>query len=683
MCDSRHILVVDDDAVSLHIFQKVLGKQYDIKLAHNGEEAISILKEQDGKFSAMIIDLYMPVMDGYSLIDEISNHDEWKNIPVIVVTSETSLESDEKVVNRGISNIVYKPINARIFKKQLENIINTNQRQSEYMKEQHLMRSLYSNTTNGFMCKYSFDSGKFIIRDINNGFFKENLNIAFKKYPFDFKGIVLAEDLEKISKFFECLDEKSDCQTTQVRFCQDGIHFRWYRISLIIEKDQSGMLKHIHMLFMDIEEQVELNNKLTFMATSDLLTHIPNMRTFAEKVYNMLQEYKNEEFLMITLDISQFSMVNKLFSSQEGDKLLKFLAMRIQEQAENYQKSVYCRMTSDIFYVCISKNEDVYNFMDKLQKDFSRYPLKFDLNLKFGIYHIKDNKEPVESMLEHSSYARFESKKNHQIRYRFYDDNLQKQEYFETMVLYEMEGAVKNKEFEVFLQPKYSISNNQIIGSEALVRWKHSQKGYLSPGIFIPIFERNGFITELDYYVNDEVCKMIQGWIKEGKEVYPVSVNVSRYNLYDSELLQRIESLVEKYQVPTNLIEFEITESAFVNERENLSVFTHKLREKGFRVLIDDFGSGYSALNSLKDMEIDVLKIDMQFLPIDSTDVKATTILKAVVEMANNLNLDTIVEGVETMEQVNLLKSLKCDKVQGYYFDKPMTVKAYREKFLE
>ena len=226
------------------------------------------------------------------------------------------------------------------------------------------------------------------------------------------------------------------------------------------------------------------------------------------------------------------------------------------------------------------------------------------------------------------------------------------------------------------------MDTGKIIGSEALVRWIHPSQGIISPGEFIPVFEKNGFISELDAFVLRKTCQMIRKWLDDGKKVYPVSVNVSRTDLYNPNLLEQIQECVERFDVPHELIAFELTESAFVSDNMQLYNLAKLLQENHFNVMMDDFGSGYSSLNSLREIPVDVLKIDLKFLPPSTDDKRGNVILQSIVEMANQLGLEVVVEGVETIEQAEFLLSIGCRNAQGYYFYRPMPVSEY-ERCLE
>lgn len=251
-----------------------------------------------------------------------------------------------------------------------------------------------------------------------------------------------------------------------------------------------------------------------------------------------------------------------------------------------------------------------------------------------------------------------------------YDDSLRKNLLRERQILDEMENALTSHQFEVYYQPKYDIYSDTVSGAEALIRWNHPEMGFLSPGEFIPIFERNGFITRLDFYVWEEVCRAISEWKKQGWKVVPVSVNISRMDFGISDLAERITMLAEKYQIERELLHLEITESVYTDEPQYIIQTVKVLRDNGFKIEMDDFGSGYSSLNMLSKLSIDVLKLDMKF--IQKSEENQKNILGFVISLAKWMNLATVAEGVETQEQVERLKSFGCDYVQGYFFAKPM-----------
>ena len=282
-------------------------------------------------------------------------------------------------------------------------------------------------------------------------------------------------------------------------------------------------------------------------------------------------------------------------------------------------------------------------------------------------------------MYDRANLAAKHCKGNYIRNYAFYTRQMSQEIEKEQRIVNSMKSALENHEFVVYYQPKYGLSDNQIAGAEALVRWKHPERGMISPGEFIPVFERNGFITKLDYYVWEQTCIQLRRWLDEGKQPLPISVNLSRISLYNKEVVEVICDLVDKYQIPRSLFQVELTESAYNTNPKAVQEMMQRLREEGFYILMDDFGSGYSSLNVLKDIVVDVLKMDMKFFSGDDKEGRGENIMAAVIRMAKWLNMPVVAEGVERIEQVEFLRSIGCEYVQGYYFAKPMPVEEYEK----
>lgn len=232
-----------------------------------------------------------------------------------------------------------------------------------------------------------------------------------------------------------------------------------------------------------------------------------------------------------------------------------------------------------------------------------------------------------------------------------------------------MEKALKNREFVMYLQPKFSISRNEMIGAEALVRWVHPEKGMLAPLDFIPLFEQNGFVIKMDQYIWEEACRTIRDWMDQGVTPVPISVNMSRRHLRDHDFVDVLNHLVEKYRIPKHFLEIELTETIQENE---LSTEIERLKENGYKLLMDDFGSGFSSLNMLKNTKFDVLKMDRGFLRNFIGSERGQRIVEHTIRMSRDIGLDLIAEGVETKEQALFLQGCGCDTAQGFYYAKPM-----------
>lgn len=410
-----------------------------------------------------------------------------------------------------------------------------------------------------------------------------------------------------------------------------------------------------------------------YLATYDELTGIYNKQAFYAKTKEMLLDNPDKNFDLLRINIERFKVLNDLFGESTGDKLLRYIGKFLKEI--NLPLCVSGRLYADNFVVCYEAGKgDSRRMINTLQMVADSFAINNRTILSFGLYRIDDKTLPVSVMCDRANMALWKAKGNFKNPYCEYDEKMRQQVLKEQKIINAMEMAIQNKEFTLYLQPKYDIEQGTIIGAEALVRWISQENGFISPGDFIPVFENNGFVYEVDKFIWEESCRYLRKWLDEGREVHPISVNVSRIDLYDPKLVKHLVDLREKYQMPSQYLELEITESAYTEDPEQIITITRQLREAGFVILMDDFGTGYSSLNMLKDIQIDVLKLDMGFLKSSDYSAKGGNILTAILKMAESLKMQTIAEGVETKEQVEFLKSIGCKYVQGFYYSKPLPV---------
>lgn len=415
-----------------------------------------------------------------------------------------------------------------------------------------------------------------------------------------------------------------------------------------------------------------------YLATYDELTGIYNKQAFYAKTKEMLLDNPDKNFDLLRINIERFKVLNDLFGESTGDKLLRYIGKFLKEI--NLPLCVSGRLYADNFVVCYEAGKgDSRRMINTLQMVADSFAINNRTILSFGLYRIDDKTLPVSVMCDRANMALWKAKGNFKNPYCEYDEKMRQQVLKEQKIINAMEMAIQNKEFTLYLQPKYDIEKDTIIGAEALVRWISLENGFISPGDFIPVFENNGFVYEVDKFIWEESCRYLRKWLDEGLEVHPISVNVSRIDLYDPKLVQHLVDLREKYQLPSQYLELEITESAYTEDPEQIITITRQLREAGFVILMDDFGTGYSSLNMLKDIQIDVLKLDMGFLKSSDYSAKGGNILTAILKMAESLKMQTIAEGVETKEQVEFLKSIGCKYVQGFYYSKPLPVDEFEK----
>lgn len=403
----------------------------------------------------------------------------------------------------------------------------------------------------------------------------------------------------------------------------------------------------------------------------DTLTGLLLSAAFQKSVNIRLHEQK-EAYGLVMIDIEHFKLFNDWYGTEQGDKLLVYIAKKVEEKCRQYN-GIASRYGGDEFVMLLPRalcreaaiEKEIIDWMQNYQKDIKFMPTA-------GIYLI-DEDIPVTLMCDRASMALQSVKGNYSKRTVLYRPSMKQKLENEQEVLSGVKSGLSDSEFEVYYQPQCSARTHRIIGAEALVRWNHPQKGMIAPNEFIPLLEASGFVSKLDYYVWEAVCRFLHNRKKAGKQIVPVSVNVSRIDIYQYPIVDVFTSLCRKYELDPSSLEIEITESAYMDNFDQLIQTTSSLREKGFTVLMDDFGSGYSSLNMLKDIEVDVLKLDMKFLDFNENSlVKSSSILESMIQMGKWLGLRLIAEGVETAEQLDKLLNLDCEYMQGYYFYRPM-----------
>lgn len=389
-----------------------------------------------------------------------------------------------------------------------------------------------------------------------------------------------------------------------------------------------------------------------------------------------------KEYVMVNIRMEKYRNYCTCFGTNEGEELLEQIYCKLissiskKEIAVRHEKADFCLL------LCFTSKEEIEQRV--LQMIDSIIQIKPDrkLYINAGLFLISSdcNMNGIDSYYNCSYSACSKAVKIPDLNLLWYSNEMLEEQLWERKVENDMEKALINKEFVVYLQPKYNTNEETLSAAEALVRWKSPTEGLIPPNKFIPIFEKDGFILKLDDYMLSEVSKLQHQWITEGKKVVPISVNVSRAHFTRSDLAEHICKLVDEQNVPHNLIELEITESAFFDDKSILLNTINKLKSYGFFVSMDDFGSGYSSLNTLKELPLDIVKLDAEFFRGKDEENKGKIIIEEIISLAKKLNMKIVAEGIETREQVDFLKTQGCDLIQGFYFARPLTIEDFEQK---
>lgn len=537
----KKILIVEDNEFNRALLVEILSSQYETLEAENGKVGLEILEREKEAVSLILLDIVMPVMNGYEFLDTLKANPAIASIPVIVTTQNEGENDEIAALERGASDFVAKPYKAKVILRRVASII--------HLRENATMLNLFQ-------------------KDRTTG-------LLSKEY-----------------------------------FCQQ-----------------------------------------------------------AEKI---LRSNPNKTYDIICSDVENFKLINDAFGMQGGNKVLKTMGGICQKSTDTLG-GICSRFHADQF---VSMIEHTEGYSDELYEALTAETREkcgiSNIVIKWGIYQTGDRKISVEQMYDWALQGARSIKGQYGRYYAFYDDKLRSEMLRDQAILDCMEEALEQGQFQVKLQPKYKAAGGLFTDAEALVRWCHPEWGMQSPAVFIPLFERNGFITKLDQYVWEKVCQLMQQWDKEGLEPVNISINVSRADVYNVNLVDTLLDLVKRYNIAPKRLHLEITESVYTESPEDIIQNVTRLREKGFVVEMDDFGSGYSSLNMLNRMPMDILKLDMQFIRTEMEMPESRRTLRYIIGLAHWLNLSVVAEGVETKEQLEHLRNLGCDYIQGYYLAKPM-----------
>ena len=536
----RTILIVEDNEINRMMLSELLSSEYMVLEAENGQQALDVLERKKDEISVILLDITMPVMDGYTFLSIAKEDPSLASIPVIVTTQSDSEADEVAALSHGATDYVAKPYKPQII---------------------------------------------------------------------------------------------------------------LHRVASIIH----------------LRETAAMINQFQY----DRLTGLYSKEFFYQRVRETLRQNSGQNYYLICSDIVNFKLINDVFGVAAGDRLLCGIA-------DMYRRYVgeggICGHLDADRFACLLEFDDVFTeqMFISANEEINRLQNAKNVAVKWGIYSVGNQNVTVEQMCDRALLAARSIKEQYGVYYAAYDDKLRDELLRQQAIIDSMETALKEGQFLVYLQPKYRIWDETLAGAEALVRWKHPEWGFQSPAEFIPLFEKNGFITKLDQFVWDKTCFYLRKWDEEGYPPIPVSVNVSRADIYHADIADIMMRTVTKYGLTPSRLHLEITESAYTEDPGQIIETVRHLRELGFVIEMDDFGSGYSSLNMLNQMPIDILKLDMKFIQSETAKPTHQGILRFIMGLARSMHLSVVAEGVETKKQLECLREIGCDYVQGYYFARPM-----------
>lgn len=531
---------------------------------------------------------------------------------------------------------------------------------------------------------HSYESSLFFVYD----FQENNFSCLLSSYRFrgniggnSLLGILLEncfaapETAERLEKIFNLIRDSEIPKAihTECLLTDSLGESRWYAASFSCAAPK----KTLTIIFTDINDDLSSSE---ISSPTDNLTGLLNKNSFCHKVETKVSDAAGN-YAVVYFDILRFKAINDIFGIEKGNGLLKEIARVI----KNFSSSCFgCRIDSDRFIVFIDMAEAMPEiFIDTLSKDLAAYDLPFEITFNAGIFLTDGEILPADEMIERAVLAQTSIKGRYTVKFRYFSESMCTGLLGEQQISAMMSTALAEKHFIIHYQPQYNHSTGNLTGAEALVRWRHPERGIIAPNVFIPVFEKNGFISVLDFYVFEEVCIFLRRCLDRKIPIVPISSNFARYDIFQTDFVEQLEKIREKYNIPVEYLRVEITESSVIDGNQTVNNVIEKLHRYGYTVEMDDFGNGYSSLNVLKNTDIDIIKIDMQFITEKDTSGRGETILSSVVKMAEQLNIPVIAEGVEKIEQADFLKNIGCDVIQGFVYSKPLPESNYLELISE
>ena len=685
---NKKILIVDDDETSRSLIRQTLCDYKHVYEAADGVEAMAFL-QRNPDTALVFLDILMPRMNGLELLVRLRLSPKFSDLPVIMLSASSEEDVNQRAIRLGATRFAYKPYRMALLLQMAEELLVLPRKEVDIApgsldafifsrsqaidsgilvieaKDDGTLSTLYFTPTYAMLCGYNTKEYSALVSA------SSDLSVTIPSAHFDsFRMSVGMIAEEKMPMAFYLHVRRQDRQTLTLSCL--GSYFA--------QKEGEHPLVCLIADTQELETErggeAELPNERL-----DRLTGIANRATFFHSARRLIDEHPDEKFVLGTFDIDRFKIINDVYGTQVGDSILIQLAASTAREVLG--KGVCGRLGADVFAFCMPEQRfDIEALLQSQRFLSDNLGLAYNLVIHNGIYPVTEPKAEITTMCDRANLARSTVKGDYNKRYAYYDEPMREAIIAEQEILNDMQKALDTNAFVLFLQPIYSLNFEKPVSAEALVRWNHPEKGIIEPGQFISLFEHNRFITNLDHYMWELTCRYLADRRDRGLAPLPISVNVSRVNLFQPDLVNDLMELLRKYDLTPAMLRLEITETAYMDDPTQLITASEKLRKAGFKLLVDDFGSGYSSLHMLKDIPLDVLKLDMRFLGDLEPSSRAATVLLGVIRIAQSLGMVTVAEGVETKFQLEFLRSAGCDNIQGFFYAKPMPIDEF-EVFLD
>ncbi|MBP5234126.1 MAG: EAL domain-containing protein [Planctomycetes bacterium] len=679
----KKLLLVADDSQDRATLASILAAEFSVTVAASADEGLAALAGAHD-FAGVVAALAPAAAPAF--LDRAREHLQTRMAPLVAVIDRDDPAAENAAFAHGASEVFARPYHEQVALRRVSGAVNGTSagraqvaRIEEMLNETALrLSTLLDSIPGGILIFHCRDL-------IHVSYFNDALP-AMLGYSRDDFARLLEGGLDKSVHPQDCQPLRAQLQgllaqdvpgsqtSRDFRFIDGRGGWRWLKCNATYVGRQNGH-QVFYAVLLDINKEKLLDDErrlaaqqLQYRNDHDHVTGIYNREAFFDRTMKMLSEHPDADYVLICWNIERLKVINDVFGTRAGDKVLRRIGRDLQENVIN---GTYGRLGGDRFAICCPKAEfSEERLSQKIQEGFgTEYPI----TCNFGVYLIdRSQRVPIEKMCDRAELAAQTVKGNAITHYAIYDDDLRDELVKVQEIVGNMQLALDSGDFVIHLQPIYSLSARRPVGAEALVRWNRLDKGLLAPVEFIPLFEQNGFIVKLDFYVWERICRYLREAIDAGAKPLPVSVNVSRGSLYYPGIADALTALLARHGLEPSCLRLEIAERAFTNDPAKMLDVVRDLRAHHFAILLDGYGSGHSSLNLLKDDYFDVLKLDMRVLRDSTVDDRAERILRLVAQMAEILKLKIIAEGVERPEELTLLREIGCDEIQGFLFSPPM-----------
>jgi len=679
------VMVVDDDEMLREVMAETLHeKGYAIIQAANGQEALDLFEKSVPEL--ILVDVMMPVVDGYEFCRTLRKLPNGRNVPVIIMTGQNDVDAIEMAFNSGATDFIPKPIDWHIIGHRVQYTLRASQamkqatRNARLLSEAQRIAKLGNWTwdTDGNEMHVSTEAYRIF------GMPRAAPNIFYKM-------LLRSIHAEERAGFDLAIKQAQDDIPSDVEFCITPPGGSTRTIHMHAERIPDGKPTQIFGTFQDITERRNAEDAIRQLAYYDAVTGLPNRSLFKEHLQVAIHQAgrNGSKVAVMFLDLDNFKRINDSLGHDAGDQLLEEVAKRLHQSIRSTDIAAkdesdtnghsLARLGGDEFIVLLSDIEDVQHvsliaerILDGLSEPVMLAGNRVVITSSIGVSIYPEDGSEIDALLKHADAAMYQVKAKGRNGVFFYDDELRQRSQHRVQLEGELYKALQNDELTLFYQPKVNTVTQQVEGFEALIRWIHPERGMVSPADFIPIAEDSGLIIPMGRWILKTACQQHRAWREAGAGPIIMSVNLSCHQFSDQQLLDSVEKIIEETGMEPECLEFEITESSLMQDAEIAMKVLNELKGMGLKLSVDDFGTGYSSMAYLKHFPLDIIKIDRSFvcdLPQDEQDATITT---AIILLAKALGLGVIAEGVETEEQLSFFCENECDQIQGYLFSAPV-----------